>query len=261
MSYGRIVFERGEDGAALLTVRRPEKLNALDAEAMQELDDAFGEAAGDARVRGLILTGAGEKAFVAGADIAELAALTPIEAREMARRGQRVFRRLETMGKPSIAAINGYALGGGLELALACTLRVASPNAQLGLPEVKLGLIPGAGGTQRLPRLVGRGPALEMLLTGDPVTAQQALAMGLVHHVVEQASLIAFCRELLARILANSSLAVAAILEAVDAGLSCGAEEGMKIEAAAFGVAASTEDSREGMAAFLEKRKAVFQGK
>lgn len=258
MSYSRIVFEREENGAALITISRREKLNALNAEVMRELDAAFAEASADPAVGGLILTGAGEKAFVAGADIAELAALSPSEAVAAMRRGQAVFRRLETMGKPSIAAINGFALGGGLELALACTLRVASPNAKLGLPEVKLGLIPGYGGTQRLPRLAGRGRALEMLLTGEPVTAEQALAMGLVNHVVEQAALLAFCRELLGRILANAPLAAAAILHAADAG---GIEPGLNLEAAAFGVAASTEDSREGMAAFLEKRKAVFRGK
>lgn len=258
MSYGRIVFERGKDGAASLTVQRPEKLNALDAETLRELDAAFAEAAADPAVRGIILTGAGEKAFVAGADVAELAALSPAQAEAAVRRGQDVLRRLETMGKPSIAAVNGFALGGGLELALACTLRVASPNAKLGLPEAKLGLIPGYGGTQRLPRLVGRARSLEMLLTGDLVSAEQALAMGLVNHVVEQGSLLAFCRELMGRILANAPLALAAILNVVDAS---GIEEGMKLEAAAFGAVASTEDSREGMAAFLEKRKAVFRGK
>jgi enoyl-CoA hydratase len=261
MSYSGIVFEQAEDGVVLVTINRPEKLNALNAQVMGELDDAFARVEREAAIRGLILTGAGEKAFVAGADIADLARLTPAEARETSLRGQRVFRRLERMGKPSIAAINGFALGGGLELALCCTIRVASPNAKLGQPEVKLGITPGYGGTQRLPRLVGRGRALEMLLTGEAVGAEEALRIGLVNHVVPRAELLTFSRGLLGKIFASAPVAAALVMEAVEVGLSSGLEEGLRFEAAAFAVAAGTEDRTEGMAAFLEKRSARFQGK
>ncbi len=261
MSYNRIALEPSEDGIAMLTVRRPEKLNALNAEVIGDLDDAFGRVEADPAIRGLILTGAGDKAFVAGADIAEIAATSAAEARRLSLRGQRVFRRLELMGKPSIAAINGYALGGGLELAMCCTLRVASPDAKLGQPEVKLGLLPGYGGTQRLPRLVGRGRALEMLLTGEAIGADEARRIGLVNHVVPREELIGFCRGLLESILANAPLAAGLIMEAVEVGLSSGLEEGLKFEAAAFAATAATEDRREGTSAFLEKRKPAFQGK
>ena len=248
-------------GVALLTINRPDKLNALNRQVMAELDELFAEAETDPRIRGLILTGAGEKAFIAGADIAELARETPVEAHRHSVEGQRVLRRLERLGKPSIAAINGYALGGGLELALCCTMRVASPNARLGQPEIKLGILPGYGGTQRLPRLVGRGRSLEMLLTGEPVDAAEAHRIGLVNHVVPQAELIPFCRALLGKIAANAPIAAGLIIEAVEVGLSAGLEEGLSFEASAFGVASATEDRREGTAAFLEKRKAAFQGK
>lgn len=261
MSYSGIVFEQAEDGVVLVTINRPEKLNALNAQVMAELDDAFARVESDAAIRGLILTGAGEKAFVAGADIRELARKTPAEARETALGGQRIFRRLELMGKPSIAAINGYALGGGLELAMCCTVRVASPNARLGQPEAKLGVTPGYGGTQRLPRLVGRGRALEMLLTGEPIGAEEALRIGLVNHVVEQAELVQFSRSLLSKIFESAPVAAALVMEAVEVGLSSGLEEGLRFEAAAFAVTAATEDRTEGMAAFLEKRNARFQGK
>ena len=262
MPYSRIVFEPpADDGIALVAINRPEKLNALDAAVIAELDDAFARVAGSADIRGLILTGSGDKAFVAGADIRELATKNPVEAREFSLEGQRVFRKLELMPKPSIAAINGFALGGGLELALCCTLRVASPNAKLGQPEVKLGLTPGYGGTQRLPRLVGRGRALEMLLTGEPIGAEEALRMGLVNHVVPQAELLGFCRSLLEKILENAPLASALTMEAFAVGLNSGLEEGLQFEAAAFAIAASTQDWKEGTAAFLEKRKAVFKGK
>jgi enoyl-CoA hydratase len=261
MLYSRIVFDLGEDGIALLAIHRPEKLNALDATVMAELDDAFVRVRSDAAIKGLILTGGGGKAFVAGGDIREIARLTPVKAREFSLGGQRVFRRLERMGKPSVAAINGYALGGGLELALCCTFRVASANAKLGLPEVKLGLMPGFGGTQRLPRLVGRGRALEMMLSGEPVGAEEALRIGLVNQVVPPAELLDFSRSLLRKILENAPIAAALIIESVEVGLSGGIEEGLKFEAAAFALAASTEDRNEGTAAFLEKRKAVFKGK
>jgi enoyl-CoA hydratase len=261
MSYNLIDFEAPEDGVALVRINRPEKMNALNTAVMGELDDAFRRVESDAAVRGLIVTGAGEKAFVAGADIGELPVGDPVAAREMSLRGQAVFRRLEGMGKPSIAAVNGYALGGGLELALCCTMRVASDNARLALPEIKLGIMPGYGGTQRLPRLVGRGRGLELLLTGRPIEAMEAQRIGLVNQVVPRAELLDFCRTLLRAICENAPRAAAAILETVDAGLSTGLEEGLHFEAAAFGALAATEDASEGTRAFLEKRKPVFKGK
>ena len=207
------------------------------------------------------MTGAGEKAFVAGADINELVNASPLEAKARCLRDQRIMRRLETMGKPTLAAINGYALGGGLELALSCHLRVASTNAKLGLPEIKIGVFPGNGGTQRLPRLVGRGKALEMMLTGEPITAEHAERVGLVNHVVAREVLLSFSETLLSKILANAPVAARLILECVDVGLRSGLEEGLQFEAAAFASVASSEDRREGTTAFLEKRKPVFQGK
>lgn len=261
MSYSRIAFEFSEDGIALVTIKRPEKLNALNATVIAELDDAFARAGTNDSVKGLILTGAGGKAFAAGADVAELAGKTPVQAREASVSGQHAFRRLELMAKPSVAAINGFALGGGLELAMCCTVRVASQDARLGQPEVRLGMIPGYGGTQRLPRLVGRGRALEMLLTGEPVDAGEALRIGLVDHVVPRAELLGFSRALLLKMIQNAPIAAALIMDAVEVGLSSGLEEGLKFEASAFAVAASTEDRKEGTAAFLEKRRAVFQGK
>src|SRR5215475_3510921 len=190
MSYSHIVFEAEADGIAVVTVNRPAKLNALSGAVVEELGDAFGRVAGEKDLRAVILTGAGEKAFVAGADIQELATASPVDMQRTAVRGQRILRGLETMGKPSVAAVNGFALGGGLELAMACTVRFASENAKLGQPEVKLGIIPGYGGTQRLPRLVGRGVALEMLLDGDPITAADAHRIGLVNAVVPRAELL-----------------------------------------------------------------------
>jgi enoyl-CoA hydratase len=261
MSYSNIRFEVDGGGIALLTVSRPEKLNALNAETVIELQDAVARAQREPEVRALIVTGAGDKAFVAGADISQIALLTPIEAQAYAERGQRMLRELETLPKPALAAVNGYALGGGLELAMACAVRVASENARLGQPEVKLGILPGYGGTQRLPRLVGRGRALEMLLSGEPVTAAEAHRIGLVNHVVPQAHLLEFCREWLRKVLANAPLAVALTMQAVDVGLEAGLEQGLRFEAAAFGLTAATEDKREGTRAFLEKRQPVFAGK
>lgn len=261
MSYSHIRFEAGADGIAVVTVSRPEKLNALNRATVEELEDAFTKAARERDVRGLIVTGAGEKAFVAGADINELAVLSPVEAEDYARRGQRALRTLETMRKPSVAAVNGYALGGGLELAMACTVRFASPNAKLGQPEVKLGIVPGYGGTQRLPRLVGRGRALELLLAGDPIEATEAHRIGLVNAVVPQAELVDFSRAWLRKALANAPVAVALVMEAVDVGLDAGLEAGLRFEAAAFGLSSATEDRREGTRAFLEKRSPAFSGK
>ncbi|HEY1340006.1 MAG TPA: enoyl-CoA hydratase-related protein [Bryobacteraceae bacterium] len=261
MSYRHVLFETDSDGIAYLTINRPEKLNALSAEVIGELRNAFQQVADDAAIRALVVTGAGEKAFVAGADISELAVLSAVEAREFAQRGQRVFRMLETSQKPSVAAINGFALGGGLELAMACTVRFASENARLGQPEVKLGIIPGYGGTQRLPRLVGRGRALEMLLSGEPITAAEAHRIGLVNGVVAQTELRNHCRAWILKVLANGPLAVGLAMEAVDVGLDSGIEDGLRFEAAAFGVSAASEDRREGTRAFVEKRKPAFAGK
>jgi Enoyl-CoA hydratase/carnithine racemase len=261
MSYSYILFDLAEDGIALLTFNRPEKLNALNGGLLTELDDALGRVEKEDSIRGLILTGAGEKAFVAGADIRELASASPVELHSLALRGQRIFRRLELLPKPSIAAINGFALGGGLEVAMSCTLRVASENAKLGQPEVKLGIIAGYGGTQRLPRLVGRGRALEMLLTGESVTAQEAYRIGLVNYVVPQAELIPFSRELMTKILANAPVALRLTMQSVDVGLNAGLDEGLRFEAAAFAVSAATADKEEGTRAFLEKRTAKFSGR
>jgi enoyl-CoA hydratase len=261
MSYRGLLFETDEAGIALITVNRPEKRNALSAGVIAELHEAFERIGAEASIRAAIVTGAGEKAFVAGADIQELAALSPVEAREYSRRGQAAFRRLETMGKPSVAAVNGYALGGGLELAMACTVRFASENAQFGQPEVKLGIVPGFGGTARLPRLVGRGRALEMMLSGEPLAAAEAHRIGLVEAVVAQADLLSYSRAWLAKALANAPVALSLVMEAVDVGLETGLEAGMRFEAAAFAVCAATGDGREGTRAFLEKRRPVFAGK
>jgi len=261
MPYSHILFDVDDAGIALVTVNRPQKLNALSGEVIRELGEAFERVAGDSAIRAAILTGAGEKAFVAGADIHELAAMSAVEARCLSLRGQAILRRLETCGKPSVAAVNGFALGGGLELAMACTVRFASENAKLGQPEVKLGIVPGYGGTQRLPRLIGRGRALELLLAGDPIDAAEAHRIGLVNAVVPQAELLAFSRAWLGKVLANGPVALSLAMEAVDTGLNGGIEEGLRFEASAFGVSAATADRMEGTRAFLEKRKPEFQGK
>jgi enoyl-CoA hydratase len=212
-------------------------------------------------VRGLIVTGAGEKAFVAGADIHELQELQAVEATRHSAIGQGVFRRLDLMGKPSIAAINGFALGAGLELAMACTIRIAVPSATLGLPELKLGLIPGYGGTQRLPQLVGRGRALELMLTAGRIDAAEAHRIGLVNRILAPEALLAGAREMLTAILTNGPIAMALAMQAVDVGLNIGLEEGLRFESSAFGIAASTDDRREGTAAFFERRPPVFTGR
>jgi enoyl-CoA hydratase len=261
MPYSHILFDSDGQGIATITINRPEKLNALSRGVFDELREAFEQTARDASVRGAIVTGAGEKAFVAGADIQELASFSPFEARQLASRGQSVFRLLETMPKPTVAAINGYALGGGLELAMACTVRFAAEAAKMGQPEVKLGLIPGYGGTQRLPRLVGRGRALELLLSGETITAAEAHRIGLVNAVVPQAALLSHSRAWLGKVLENAPLAVGLAMEAVDAGFNACLDEGLRFEAAAFAVSAATEDRLEGTRAFLEKRRAVFAGK
>lgn len=261
MSWSNILFEIDADGIALVTVNRPEKLNALNRDTMGELHAAFDRAVADSSIRGLIVTGAGEKAFVAGADINELAAMTPVEAQALSGHGQRIFRALETMSKPSVAAVNGFALGGGLELAMSCTVRIATPNAKLGQPEVKLGIVPGYGGTQRLPRLVGRGRALEILLSGDSIDAAEAYRIGLVNSIAPQGELLDVSRQWLRKTLANGPMAVALTIQAVDIGLNAGIEEGLRMEALAFGLSAATDDRREGTRAFLEKRRPAFAGK
>jgi enoyl-CoA hydratase len=261
MSFRNIVLTTDADGVATLTVNRPDKLNALNRDTMSEIAAALERCESDEAIRALIVTGAGEKAFVAGADINELASMTPPEAEAAALRGQAVLRRLERLRKPSVAAINGFALGGGLELAMACAVRACAPEARLGQPEVRLGIICGYGGTQRLPRLVGRGRALELLLSGEAVDAQEAYRIGLVNFIAPRAELIGLSREWLRKALANAPLALAFTMETVDAGLNAGLEEGLRFEAAAFGVIAATEDRREGMRAFLEKRPAVFAGR
>lgn len=259
MTFENLLLER--DGAVVvITISRPQVLNALDTRTLSELDLALAELEADASVRVVIVTGAGEKSFVAGADIGELAALTTDQARAQAARGQAVFARLERLGKPVIAAINGFALGGGCELAMACTLRVAAEHARLGQPEINLGLIPGYGGTQRLPRLVGRGVALELLLSGRPITAAEALRVGLVNRVVPGAELQAEVRRLATELAAKAPLACRAIIDAVQHGLEMPGAEGQALEATLFGLTFATRDMREGVAAFLEKRSPTFRG-
>jgi enoyl-CoA hydratase len=259
MSFENLKIET-KDGIAVVTVNRPDKLNALNAHTIEELDLAFAALGGDAGVKGVILTGAGEKAFVAGADIAELAAAGPVEAREVGRKGQAVFSRIEGLPNPVVAAVNGFALGGGCELALACHVRLASENARLGTPEVKLGLMCGYGGTQRLPRLVGRGRALELLLTGEMIDAAEAWRIGLVNRVVPKERLLPEAVALLQRMLANGPVALRYTLEAVAGGLEMPLAEGQRLEATLFGVLCTTEDMKEGTRAFLEKRPPQFKG-
>ena len=259
MSYSTLLFDLS-DGIARITVNRPDKLNALNGAVIRELGEAAAEVERERGIRGVILTGAGSKAFVAGADIGEIAAQSPIDGLTRAREGQRVFRRLEQCGKPVIAAVNGFALGGGCELAMACHLRIAAEHAKFGQPEVKLGIGPGYGGTVRLPRLVGRGRALELLMTGRMIDAAEAHRIGLVNQVVPADRLLPECETLLRSILENGPLAVRACLDAVDAGLGMTVDDALDLEAGWFGLLSGTEDMREGTRAFLEKRKATFTG-
>ena len=244
-----------------ITVDRPDKLNALNAATLDALLVAFEQAAEDPAVRVVVLTGAGPKAFVAGADIAEMAALRPVEGRDFSLRGQRLMRRIETLPKPVIAMVNGFALGGGLELAMACHLRIAADSAKLGQPEINLGLIPGFGGTQRLLRLAGRAATLELCLLGAPVDAARALQLGIVNRVVPAAELEAETLKLAEQLARSAPLALRGTLDAVNVGGECGIEEGLQYETAQFGLMFSTDDMREGTAAFLERRKPVFQGR
>lgn len=260
MAYETLKYDK-RDAIGYVRINRPEKLNALNHKVMEELFDCFQALHKDVEVRVVILTGSGEKAFVAGADINELAAQTPIEGKETSRFGQQVFNLIENLGKPVIAAINGFALGGGCELAMACTLRVASETARLGQPEVKLGLIPGYAGSQRLPRLVGKCRALELILTGEPVTAHEAHRMGLVNQVVPAAELLAAAEKLAHKIIANAPLAIKLAMEAVNHGMEMPTAEGQFLEATLFGLCCTTTDRKEGTRAFLEKRPAKFTGK
>jgi len=260
MTFANLLLER-KNAIAYLTVNRPKVLNALNIATIEELGAAFTEIREDATVRVVILTGAGEKAFVAGADIGEIAKLDEASGKELARRGQAVFDLIENLGKPVIACVNGFALGGGCELAMACTLRLASENAKFGQPEVKLGLIPGYGGTQRLPRLVGKGMAMQLMLTGEIITSQEALRIGLVNEVTPPADLMARAEALARKILANAPLAVQHMMEAVNRGMEMPVAQGLVLEADLFGACCRTEDKREGTAAFLEKRTAQFKGK
>jgi enoyl-CoA hydratase len=260
MSYHALLFEM-RDGIAVITINRPDKLNALNDEVVRELADVAERVATEAAIAGVILTGAGQKAFVAGADIADLAQQGPFDGKARALRGQAMLRRFETCGKPVIAAVNGYALGGGCELAMACHLRIASDTARFGQPEVKLGIAPGYGGTQRLPRLVGKGNALQLILTGEMIDAREAHRIGLVNQVVPATELLAVAERILRGILAMAPLAVQLALEAVDQGLEMTLDEGLLLEANHFGLLAATADMQEGLKAFLEKRPPRFRGK
>src|SRR4051794_4203606 len=248
------------DGVAIIIIDRPKVLNALNAQTVAEIGEAFEQVRNDDAVKAVILTGGGEKAFVAGADIAELAKMTPITGKATAERGQSVFANIERFPKPVIAAINGFALGGGCELALACHIRIASEKAQLGLPEVTLGIIPGYGGTQRMARLLGKGRALELILTGDRIPAAEAERIGLVNKVVAPEELMNVAMELAKKIASRGPLAVRASIEAVMSGSEMPIDEGFFLEATLFGLLASTDDMKEGMGAFLEKRAAQFKG-
>ena len=260
MAFDNLLLER--DGAvAIVTINRPKVLNALNAQTLDELRHVVLELQADEAVRVLILTGAGEKSFVAGADINELAVQTPTGGREHALRGQHVLDLIEHLGKPVIAAINGFALGGGCELAMACTLRLAADTAKLGQPEVNLGLIPGYAGTQRLSRLVGKGKAMELILGGAPIPASEAARIGLVNRVVPAADLMAEARALAAQLAKNAPIAMRYIMAAINQGLEMPFAEGCVFEATLFGLVASTADMREGTAAFLEKRKPEFKGR
>jgi enoyl-CoA hydratase len=244
---------------AVVTIDRPKVLNALNAATIVELGEAFDHLAANANIRVILLTGSGERAFAAGADIRELAGLSPQEARSLSQRGQAVFRRVETLGKPVIACIRGFALGGGCELALACTLRLAADDARLGQPEVKLGLLPGYGGSQRLPRLIGRAAALKLLLTGAIIDAQEALRLGLVDELVPADELIPRAEALALEIAANAPLALSATLRTVDEGIDLKLDDGLAREADAFGHLFSTADMAEGTSAFIEKRPPVWK--
>ncbi|MBV9924073.1 MAG: enoyl-CoA hydratase/isomerase family protein [Acidobacteria bacterium] len=254
-----LLYEK-RGGIAYVTLNRPKVLNALNKATWADLRAAFEDARDDAEVRGVILTGAGDKAFIAGADIGELATAGAVQAEESSRFGQDVLNLVENLGKPVVAAVNGFALGGGCETAMACTIRLAAEHARFGQPEVKLGVLPGGGGTQRLPRLVGKGRALQLILTGEMIGAQEAYRIGLVNEVVPAADLITRAETILKQIFANAPLAVKFSLEAVNKGMETSQSEGLALEASFFGLCAGTEDKKEGTQAFLQKRAAQFKG-
>jgi enoyl-CoA hydratase len=255
-----VLYEK-KDGIAYVTLNRPKVLNALNTPTWIDLKTAFEAAKADTSVHGVILTGAGDKAFIAGADISELAHVDAYEAEESSRFGQDVLSLIENLGKPVVAAINGFALGGGCETAMACTIRIAAEHAKFGQPEVKLGLLPGGGGTQRLPRLVGKGRALQLILTGETISAQEAYRIGLVNEVVPAADLIARAETILKQISANAPIAVKFSLEAANKGVETSQAVGFALEASYFGICAATEDKKEGTSAFLEKRLPQFHGR
>src|SRR3954464_4143910 len=260
MNFANLKYE-AKNKIAYVTINRPEKLNALNMAVMEDLRAAFTAIKADKEIRVVLLTGAGEKAFVAGADIAELNKHGVVAAKEYTHKGQSVLDLIENLGKPPIACINGFALGGGCELAMACTMRLASENAKLGQPEVKLGLMPGYGGSQRLPRLVGKGVAMQLNLSGDTISAAEAHRIGLVNEVVPLAGLTARAEEIAEKIIANAPLAVQYTMEAVNHGMEMSLSDGLYLEAALFGICCATEDKNEGTRAFLEKRAAKFSGK
>lgn len=256
-----LLLTRDHQGVRTISVNRPDKLNALNAATLDALDAAFAEAGDDPGVRVVVLTGSGAKAFVAGADISEMNTLSPVQGRDFSLRGTRMMRRVETLPKPVIAMVNGFAFGGGLELAMCCHLRIAADTAKVGQPEINLGLIPGFGGTQRLLRLCGRAATLELCLTGAPVTAERAWQLGIVNRVVPAAELEAETMKLAGQLATSAPLALRGMLDCINVGGECGIEEGLEYESAQFGLVFSTDDMREGTAAFLEKRKPVFSGR
>jgi enoyl-CoA hydratase/carnithine racemase len=260
LTLANVVYQK-KQAFAYVTVNRPKVLNALNKATWADLRTAFEDARDDAAVRGVILTGAGDKAFIAGADISELARVTAFEAEQSSRFGQEVLDQIEDLGKPVIAAVNGFALGGGCETAMACTIRIAVENAKFGQPEVKLGLVPGGGGTQRLPRLVGKGRALQLILSGGMISAQEAYRIGLVNEIVPATDLITRAEAILTEIAANAPIAVKFALEVTNKGLETSQSEGLLLEASYFGLCAATEDKKEGTSAFLEKRAPQFQGR
>ena len=260
LTLANVLYEK-RNGVAYVTLNRPKVLNALNTPTWADLRTAFQDARDDAAVRGVILTGSGDKAFIAGADIGELAHATAIEAEQSSRFGQDVLDLIENLGKPVIAAVNGFALGGGCETAMACTIRIAVDSAKFGQPEVKLGLLPGGGGTQRLPRLVGKGRALQLILSGEMIGAQEAYRIGLVNEIVPAADLIPRAEAVLKKIASNAPIAVKFALEAANKGMETSQGEGLLLEASYFGLCAATEDKNEGTSAFLEKRAPQFHGR
>ncbi len=260
LTLDNVLYEK-RDGIAYVTINRPKVLNALNTPTWKDMRTAFEDARDDATVRGVIVTGAGNKAFIAGADISELAHVAAFEAEQSSRFGQEVLDVIENLGKPVVAAVNGFALGGGCETAMACTIRIAADSAKFGQPEVTLGLLPGGGGTQRLPRLVGKGRALQLILSGETISAQEAYRIGLVNEVVPAAELIPRAEAILKKIASNAPIAVKLALEATNKGLETSQSEGSRLEAAYFGLCAATEDKKEGTNAFLEKRAPRFQGR